>query len=370
MLEMKDADFDSNRLCTYRNDISTLFVYSITKLLTIGIHTITLHTIDNKETSFKFWLTLFLFMDLPIIITTIIQGTYLVWMKDTLAVAIYLLAPIAFATIFRFYKTIFRTFYKLYIKKVFWGEPENINDFMTQLNNRLTSRKASATYLVIGSAYYFTVNWLSILMGSDPGWHYGLPITFAIYHKIWMLILTLASFSFVFKVIILWRTIRAIPIKMWEGTTEPHFIINLSHPDGAAGYNELSFLWLRVTMVGMIIGIGVILSATAFEWDLRSWIAAISYLLLAPFLVSAPFIYLHSLMASFKEAEIDEFYRILKPPKQNSKDPEKEDELRKRYNNLKKLPTWPFGWNIGKIYWGLAAFPAIPTIIGIIDSLN
>lgn len=368
---MKDVDFDSNSLCAYRNDISTLFVYSITKILTIGIHIITLHTIDKKVTSFKFWLTLFLLMDLPLIITTIIQGTYLALFKEPLFVAIYLLAPIAFATIFRFYKTIFRTFYKLYIMKVFWGEPEKIADFMTQLNNRLNSHKVLAGYLVIGGALYFVVSPLGLLLGiysiSDL---YGLPIPLAIYHLIWVLILWLASFSFIFKVIILWQTIRAIPIKMRGGTTEPYFIINLSHPDGGAGYKELSFLWLRVTITGMILGIGVILYATGNEWDLISWILAIIYLALAPFLVSAPFVYLHSLMASFKEEEISEFYKIWKPPKQRSKDPVRVDELQKRYNNLKKLPTWPFGLNIGKLYWGLSVFPAIPTIIGIIDYLK
>ena len=64
MLEMKDVDFDSKSLCAYRRDIATLFVHSVARILALCIHIITLHTIDKKITSFKFWLTLFLFMDL------------------------------------------------------------------------------------------------------------------------------------------------------------------------------------------------------------------------------------------------------------------------------------------------------------------
>lgn len=367
---MKGVDFDGKNLCAYRNDISTLFVYFITKILTIGIRII-ISRIDKKVTSFKFWLTLFLFMDLPPIITTIIQGTYLEFLKEPLTVAVFLLSPIAFATIFRFYQTIFRTFSKLYIMKVFGGEEKKIIDFMTQLNKSLNSHWTLAAYLIVGSVLYFIVIWHGLLQGIDFAlyWH-GLPRLIVIYHKIWMLILWLGSFSFIFKVIILWREIRAVPIKMGEGTKEPHFIINLFHPDGGAGYKELSFLWLRVTVVGIIYGIGVILYAIGNEWDLISWILAITYLALAPLLVSVPFIYLHSLMASFKEKEISEFYKTWEPPKLRNRDPVKLDEIQKQYNNLRKLPTWPFGWKIGKLYWGFSVLPFIPTIIGIIDSLK
>ncbi len=374
MLETEDVDFDSKSLCAYHNDISTLIIYYVTKILAQVIHVITFRIIDEKVTLFKFWLTLFLFFDLPVIVTTIIQGTYLEWYEEPLLVAIYLLAPIAFAIIFRFYNTIFRTFYKLYIMKVFCGEPEKIHYFMTQLNNRLNSRKALAAYLVIGIVAYFLVSWFDVLLGIVPlvgFYRIPFPLGMIIYHKIWMLVLWLASLSFLFKINILLRTIRAIPIKRWNETAEPHFIINLYHPDGGAGFNDLSFLWIRVTTVGIIFGIGIIFYAIRLEWSLSPWILSILYLSLAPLLVSAPFVYLHSLMSSFKEKEMSKFYKTWDPLKQWDKNTEKEgDKLQNQYNELKKLPTWPFSLNVGKLYWGLALFPVIPTIMGIIDSFK
>jgi len=375
---LKDKTSKNTELYAYRSDWAIRIVKAIATTLGLIINKITLGAASRKPSPFLIWLTLFLVVDLVIIVTSVVQGTFFPQvdqkrqlLEDSMGVVLFTLSPLIVALIFRFYERLYPTFRMLGKRRVISGEPSQLEELITQIDKRCNSRLWAGICSGVGLLAFGTWLWLLPLMGiredgAFQSWGRDLPLVIKIYVNLWALMAWFALLFFVYKAMVVLRAIQELSTNNKTATTGPRFSIDLHHPDGCAGLSTLSQLWFNVTYVVVMVGIGV--SVYIVKWQMWQnplvWFEMIGYAFLGSFLFFLPFLRLHSLMKNYKEEEFEKYFCEWQRTKETGSGA-KLQRWRKRYEEIKRLPTWPFNWGNSLRVWGI--YLLVNILIAILD---
>ncbi len=299
-------------------------------------------------------------------------------LEDSFAIVLFTLSPLAVAIIFRFYERLYPTFKALQKQRVISGEPQQIKEFTAQIDRRCNSCLWARICLVVsllGLGAWLLVPELMGVRGGESlipwgkdlplqSWGQGLPIGIKVYESLLAFMAWFALSFFLYKAVVVSRAIQELTVEGETDTAGARFSIDLYHPDRCAGLIKLSQLWLNVNYVVVIVGIGILLWVLHWQsWqDPLTWFYILGYIVLGPLLFFTPFLGLHSLMINAKEKELERCLSEWQKAKEAGKKAEL-DLWRKRYEEAKRLPSWPFNWEISRRFWGTYLFAPVLTIV-------
>ena len=332
-----------NETFAYASDIPIRFVEIVAKALLFIINKITFAAVDKKVTPLSISITLYIVVDLVVIVSTTIQGTFFEIASHNMVIALYVLSPIGVALAYRFYKRLLPVLDELIEAGTIHIQAENVNDFLNALYTRLNSRRWAIICFIVSIFIYLFWLYVLPLLGIEAGFTSGtFPIVLQIYVSFWGVFLYSALFLFTYKVITIWQLIHRLSVNSIEGSKEPYFNVDLGHKDRCAGFEILSRLWLNVNFVITLVGMALV--AYASVHGLNAWLCflLVIYLVFGMSLFFAPYLKLHSLMLVKK----DTIYT-----------------KHKHYEDRKDIPEWPHNLKIKKSFWIIHLLPVYGVFI-------
>jgi len=346
-------------LCLYRTDIPWRIVVPIATLLSIK-----LFKAKREATPLTVALVIFVLFDLPIL-------AYILSLRDYMWLFYAVALPLAAAIAFKFYTSVLTTLSNLKDEGILI---ESRTGAFTKFKNSL-SRHCNfwpLVFIFLGVSLFTAYG----IIGFTPpvaGYFY---IGMYYYLTVWSCMAWFSLLFFSWKAFIIWLGIKRIA----QGKAKLAFLVKEFHPDGRGGLRALAYLWLNVNYIVVIVGVYIFTYASASNnWTNPMVVfAVVAYVILAPLLFLSPFLFIHSLMVKHRDKTVFEreaslrhiqellLHKINEP---NSVDRDittlksAQDFLKQRFEEAKRLPTWPIDISAWRIF--LASYVSPMLLFGI-----